>query len=72
MIKQYMKYIATGGVALAVNKEIKQGAKVVLMIPYLQTDGRGGSYTVGYNVLFEKNNSDQHDALNCVHRGDVE
>ena len=53
MTKQYMKYIATGGVALEVNRELEKGAKVVLMVPYLQTDSFG-SYTVGYNVLFEK------------------
>ena len=51
--KQYMKYIAVGGVALAVNKEIEKGAKVILMVPFLQTDA-WGSRTVGYNVLFEK------------------
>ena len=48
-----MKYIAVGGVALEVNKELEKGAKVVLMVPFLQTDNRG-SYTAGYNVLFEK------------------
>ena len=50
---QYMKYIAIGGVALEVNKEIDKGAKVILMVPFLQTDN-WGPHTVGYNVLFEK------------------
>lgn len=50
---QYMKYIAVGGVAIEVNKEIEKGAKVILMVPFLQTDN-WGSHTVGYNVLFEK------------------
>lgn len=58
MTKQYMKYIATGGVALAVNKELENGAKVVLMVPFLQTDNRG-SYTAGYNVLFEKEEEEE-------------
>lgn len=50
---QYMKYIATGGVALEINKELEKGAKVILMVPFLRTDNFG-SYTAGYNVLFEK------------------
>ncbi len=50
---QYMKYIATGGTALEVNKEIEKGAKVVLMVPFLTADNFG-CYTAGYNVLFEK------------------
>ena len=53
MTKQYMKYIATGGTALEVNKEIEKGARVVLIVPLLRTDNFG-SYTAGYNVLFEK------------------
>lgn len=53
---QYMRYIEPPYVALEVNKELEKGAKVVLMVPYLQTDNFG-SYTAGYNVLFEKENS---------------
>ena len=60
MAKQYMKYIAVGGVALEVNKEIEKGAKVILMVPFLQTDNFG-SYTAGYNVLFEKDEKDPND-----------
>lgn len=56
MIKQYMKYIATEDIAL--DKELETGAKVVLMVPFLLLDERGGSYTAGYNVLFEKDDSD--------------
>ena len=54
---QYMKYIAAPGVALEVNKEIEKGAKVILMVPFLQTDN-WGSHTSGYNVLFEKEEDD--------------
>lgn len=54
---QYMKYIATGGVALEVNKELEKGSKVILMAPFLQTDN-WGSFTAGYNVLFEKDEAE--------------
>ncbi len=54
---QYMKYIATPGVDSKVNKEIEKGAKVILMVPFLQTDC-WGPRTVGYNVLFEKEEED--------------
>ena len=36
-----------------INKEIEKGAKVILMVPFLQTDNFG-SYTAGYYVAFEK------------------
>ena len=48
-----MKYIIATNSALAaseINKELENGAKVILMIPLLKTDN-WGSYTAGYNVL---------------------
>lgn len=48
-----MKYVTAVGLSSDVNKEIEEGAKVVLIVPLLRTDNFG-SYTAGYNVLFEK------------------
>lgn len=53
MTKQYMKYTTAVGLSSEVNKELEKGAKVILMVPLLRTDNRG-SFTAGYNVLFEK------------------
>lgn len=53
MTKQYMKYTTSVGLSSEVNKEIENGAKVVLIVPLLRTHNFG-SYTAGYNVLFEK------------------
>ena len=51
--KQYMKYVTAVDLSSEVNEEIENGAKVVLIVPLLLTDNFG-SYTAGYNVLFEK------------------
>ena len=51
--KQYMKYMVASSVVSEVNNELEKGARVILMVPFLQTD-HCGSHTSGYNVLFEK------------------
>ena len=48
-----MKYTTAVGLSSDVNKEIENGARVVLIVPFLKTDN-WGSFTAGYNVLFEK------------------